>query len=343
MKAALAVLSFIAGIAAASAQADTLEQYDVAGWYAGAYSYDGSKQFSHCAMNAKYKSGISLVFSVDHTFNWILGFANDAWQLRIGDKYPIEMFIDGRGPIYATAEALETNMVSVPVQDDGTLFQKFRKGYRLRVIAAGQLFEFNLDGTSRGLASLVDCVSRHVAFGGTSTKSNPFVATAATPNAPSADFRAEATTVLANLLSTAGATGYHIMENEETPTDFANNHVVWTGSDYLGTFNVAPEAWDGGPEALLTAFLSRDAQSCAGDYASKRGNNPTNSAFKDAVAVSTCRIAADTFIGFYSVYPRAKGGYYIATLITAAVGEKQRHVESEAAELRDAAYTFLGN
>jgi hypothetical protein len=342
MKAALAVLSFIAGITAASAQADTIEKYTVAGWTAGAYSFEGTREFSHCAMSASYNSGISLFFFVDRAFTWSIAFANTAWHLNEGDKYPLQMFVDGRGPIHATAEAGGTDFVIVPVDDNGPIFQRFRKGYVLRVLAAGQVFEFNLDGTSRGLASLVDCVSRYIAFGGSSNKANPFVAAGPSPSASSPDFRAEATTVLANLLSTAGATGYHIMEKEETPADFANNHVVWTGADYLGTFNVVSEPWDGGPEALLTSLLSRDAQSCAGNYASKRGSSPTSSAFKDAVAVSTCQIGSETFIAFYAAYPRNKGGYYIGALITAAAGEKQRQVESEAAELRDAAYTFLG-
>lgn len=340
MRAALFVASLAAIIAAASAKADKIEQYTVAGWSAGAYAYDGTRDFSHCAMSATYNSGIMLMFSVDRSFTWNIAFANTAWRLTVGDRYPIQMFVDGRGPINATAEARGADFVVVPVDDNGHLFQRFRKGYVLRVLAAGQVFEFNLDGTSRGLASLVDCASRYVAFQGTNNSTNPFAAT--TPvTTSSPDFRTEATTILANLLSTAGATGYHIMEREETPEDFANNHVVWTGAEYLGTLNVEPNSWDGGAEALLSAFLSRDAQSCNGDYGSKRGDKSATNGFDDAAAVSICRIGTDTFVGFYSVFPRSKGGYYIASLITAAAGDEQRHVESEASELRDAAYTFL--
>ncbi len=61
--------------------ADTIRNFNIGNWYAGVYSNDQTKAFTHCAASVRYKSGIYVVFSIDRSFNWKLALANPAWRL----------------------------------------------------------------------------------------------------------------------------------------------------------------------------------------------------------------------------------------------------------------------
>jgi hypothetical protein len=43
-------------------RAGTIETWNMAGWSAGAYTDDRTGAFSHCAMSASYRSGITMFF-----------------------------------------------------------------------------------------------------------------------------------------------------------------------------------------------------------------------------------------------------------------------------------------
>jgi hypothetical protein len=60
------------------ASADTIRNFNIGNWLAGAYSFHGSRNFSHCAASASYRSGISMFFSINREFQWKLAFANNA-------------------------------------------------------------------------------------------------------------------------------------------------------------------------------------------------------------------------------------------------------------------------
>jgi hypothetical protein len=339
MRAAVAALVLPLALCAI-AKADTLEQYQIAGWNAGAYSNDATGAFDHCAMSANYRSGTMLLFAVNSTYHWTIGFANPKWNLTSGSRYDLAMYVDGRGPINATATAIAVDQVEVPVDDDGPIFQKFRKGYRLTVYAAGDTFQFDLDGTSAGLASLVECTNRHLRQVNSPTQSNPFVAAAPPPPQGSGDFRAEATTVAANLLSLAGATGYHFLEPTERPKGLEDYDVVWQTPDYLGALNVLPMPDSGGTGAIVDAILSNDAKSCRGTYGSQRVPQSQNSV-GEASAFSACKTADLTLVGYYTAFPRRAGGYYITYIITIGDDQKREAAEALDQDLRSAAFTFL--
>ena len=59
-----------------SAQADTMRNFQVANWLVGAYSFDGTKTFSHCAASTTYHSGIVVLFAINRGYAWNMGFAN---------------------------------------------------------------------------------------------------------------------------------------------------------------------------------------------------------------------------------------------------------------------------
>src|SRR5919201_1576209 len=97
------------------ASADTFRKFDVGSWQAAAYSFEGTRNFSHCAAVGKYKSGIFVVFAVDRKYNWSIGFANPDWKLEKGATYDLALSIDGGSRILTKGKAIGTNHVEVPL------------------------------------------------------------------------------------------------------------------------------------------------------------------------------------------------------------------------------------
>src|SRR6185437_15578073 len=126
----------------------------------------------------------------------------------------------------ARAVAVSNQQVSVPLQSNAYLFQRFRRGYQLRVNAVGQSFLFNLTGTSQALSDLLTCTQQHVVASAPSPGTNPFASSSPTSTAP-VRFSAEATALIANVLSQAGITGFHILEPNEKPKEWAQLDAVW--------------------------------------------------------------------------------------------------------------------
>ena len=51
------------------------------GWPGSIFFDDETGEFTHCAASDTYRNGTSLIVSVDRSFDWTLGFVNDAWRL----------------------------------------------------------------------------------------------------------------------------------------------------------------------------------------------------------------------------------------------------------------------
>src|ERR1051326_5364227 len=88
-----------------AAPAATMRNFKVGDWVAGAYSDDGTREFSHCAASGMYGSGISVVFSINRDFHWSMGFAHPGWKLRPGEVFDIAFTVDDMQPILAKARA----------------------------------------------------------------------------------------------------------------------------------------------------------------------------------------------------------------------------------------------
>ena len=152
----------------------TLSTFSVGNWSAGAYSMPGSMAFDHCAGSAPYKSGVTLVFAVDRTFQWSMGLYNPSWQLAQGSKYQITYAIDASGPTLAQAVAIGPSQVEIPLAPNVTLFKRFMQGEQLVVNAASQNFAFDLTKTIELLPDLLRCVESYA--GAAPPSANPFVA-----------------------------------------------------------------------------------------------------------------------------------------------------------------------
>src|SRR5262245_14122272 len=215
-----AVLALVGG--PRTSAAELMYNFQVGTWSAGAYTKQNARQFNHCAASASYNSGILMSFSVSRTFAWSMAFAHGSWRLTPGQTYDIAFTVDQMQPLRARAIAVGPNLVEVPLADSTELFQRFRQGYQLRVAAAGQVLAFNLTGTSQVLPALLRCVQANLQPAGTTTvAANPFVAPApANTTAASgsqgrpAAYRAEALSLAANILGSAGIVGFQMAEGD---------------------------------------------------------------------------------------------------------------------------------
>ena len=86
---------------AGNASAGQIASLSSGAWTGGAFTNRHTGSFSHCAVNAKYKSGVALFFAVTGTRQWSMGFAADHWAFKRGRTYPIQYQLDN-GPVIKT-------------------------------------------------------------------------------------------------------------------------------------------------------------------------------------------------------------------------------------------------
>lgn len=188
MKRALIALGTMATIAftATVADAKTMYKFRSGPWNASAHTNNKTGAFSHCAASAKYKSGITLVFSVNRNYKWKMSFAKPSWRLNSGNSYPIVYRVDRNRIFKSRATAINSKMAMTPLPGKN-LFNQMRRGRKLYVKTKKDTLGFSLNGSSKMLASLVRCVKKNNVratdpfgdagsdpFGDASSSSDPF-------------------------------------------------------------------------------------------------------------------------------------------------------------------------
>ena len=85
----LAALALTAAVVAtaSTASAEKIADLSYGDWTGGAFTHSHSGAFSHCAVNAKYRSGIDLFFSVTGTHAWLASAGGAVAALVAGFGY----------------------------------------------------------------------------------------------------------------------------------------------------------------------------------------------------------------------------------------------------------------
>jgi hypothetical protein len=335
MKAFLAFSALALGVCVgSSAQAEVLRNFQVWNWFVGAYSFPGTRTFSHCAASAKYNSGISVLFSINRNYGWSMGFVHPQWRLKNGQQYDIAFSIDGGTPIFAKARPYVDNAVEVFLADSSELFLRFRRGNVLQVSAANQVLSFNLDGTSALLPVLLDCVRQETTSGVAQT--NPFGAPQTPPRTqPSRDaFRAEAALIAANVLG-AGGIGKFSFGSLDDATKF-NVDAVWTAGALVGTIKIAENTKLDDP-AIPSILIGKDAKSCSkGAFLS--GSLPDSDGKEMLRIFTSCQQEKKNTTVYYLAVPRPKGGIYL--FMTMSDGSQEVVKEADSG-LRNAVFKVV--
>jgi hypothetical protein len=328
MKAFIAFTALALGVCVgSSAKAEVLRNFQVANWFAGAYSFDGTRAFSHCAGSTRYNSGIFVIFSINRGYAWNMGFGNPQWRLTKGQQYDIAFSVDGSPPIVAKAEAAGTNSAFVPLADSAELFSQFRRGRMLQVAAANEVFSFNLDGTSALLPALLNCVRQETTPVGAS---NPFVAQPATKRAgpsratPSREaLQAEAAIIGANVLGAAGIRGFSLGSAEDAAK--LKVDAVWTSDTLVGKIVIADGLRLDDPN-IPSTLIGEDAKSCKGAFLS--GSLPESDGKAMLRIFTSCQMEKQNSTVYYLAVPRPKGGIYVFATISNGSQEEVKEADS---------------
>ncbi len=226
-------------------------------WHGKAYTSDTTGQFSHCSISANYVSGNTLLFSVNKNASVTVGVVGEL-GLKVGQQFPVSLYVDRRKPFYGTAEALETNFAVLTLSDFEGTMNAFKKGYTLVIEALGTTTPFSLKGTFRALDAATVCAVENYDYAVTTQKSQE------TRKDKTALFQ-----LAASVTSSLGITDFQFLTENELKQNGWGNAVVWnservgaTGiSLFVATDTQTPLR---ATDADDTQFIARE---CEGDYA----------------------------------------------------------------------------
>lgn len=323
---------------------------NVAGWAIGAYTDDSTGEFSHCAMSAPYKSGITMYFSVSGNYTWRVGWSHAAWQFNKGQTVGIDVYVDDRGPYSLRAVAIGKDMALAELPPKSSVFDVMRKGYRMTVYAAGNKYAFNLDGTYAALTEILSCADRYSSVASTppASSSPPPSLVPRAPSSPrstavTAEQRLEATKAVANILAQGDMTGFKLLTAREIADlrseYLSKSDVVWRADGVVGTLRIIPKTSGVSAKDIATAVVADDLKACKGQTVSGSTKDERNSAI---VRMFTgCQDGKETFEFRYIVVPVDDGTFYLfATAAKSASGKSNEAAKAEVL-LREAVYDVL--
>ncbi len=154
IRTALAATALVLVSAGASAQGN----FSYGAWKGRAFATDGA--FTHCAMSAKYRSGVQMLFAITRDYNLNMGFAHQDWTLPVGRNFPVSYRIDRRAAKQAPGRVVNPKQFVIDLPDRNAIFREFRSGKTLRMVIPGRTFRMSLKGTSGALNKLLACTRR---------------------------------------------------------------------------------------------------------------------------------------------------------------------------------------
>lgn len=300
---------------AAPALADERE-FTVAGWQGSSYDSKGGG-FSHCAISSSYRSGLLLLFSLNRNYDLKMGLADSRWSLVVGQTYPISYSIDGSAAITASAEAVTEKQVRIDLPDSERMLAQLKAGVLMTVRASGADFHFRLDGSSRALERLRECVAERNSD--RTASSNPFALRSSNPFASRAQKKAvDLPKFFQIVFKQPGFEDYDILPASQAPEGLQNQDVVWSSASTVGGSTFWEREGGDQIKQLVGLVIASDNTSCAADFASTVQHLEMKGVPITKVRTA-CREtkAGGTFFVGYTFLPLKDGGVWrIATVAT---------------------------
>ncbi len=330
-----AALVVAAGLAfAGPAEADS-RQFRVGPWNGEAFVINN--RFSHCGALALYNSGVAMLFIVTRKYQWAVGFMSDKFGFVEGSTYKLGLSLDGDEPTIVTGHATSSGTIRIDLVPTAELFNKFRRGGSLRLIGQGTSYTFDLTDTSKVLPALVQCVNA-------SLNPTPMQTAQLAPNArPTAgtvaraqDNRAEATAIVANLLSQAGVRGFQIIPAGQDEIGWKAD-VAWTAEKVSGALFILEDPQLRTPSDTTPVLIALMAKACKGTFFS--GALPDEATgLQQARVFTNCQSANSALTVYFLTIARKRGGHYV--FATTAAGVEAPAKEADAS-IRSAVYKVL--
>ncbi len=325
-----------------SAEAYRYNRIQYGTWKGGVYINDKTNEFSHCAVSAAYKSGVTLFFSVTRRQKWQVGFSKKSWNLTVGKIFSVRYQVDRRQVYSGKAKARTKKLAVINLPGSSRLFNQMRRGRLLKVEAGDDLLKFNLTGTSNMLTKLLRCSRRNKnlyvdrplasanSSGGTNS-SNSFSSNNSASNnnstpqkAPpkrrkgiSPEHRQEAAQWFKSTLASSDVE-YRVVPNQGSAQKmYKKNAIVWRvgrKTGIVGTMRIFPKRK---PESMESSVLAYEARACKGDFASRFLKNDGVGTRNIRRLVTTCRGKdGRNWNVYYALADRDNGGTYLISVLS---------------------------
>ena len=316
----------LVSILPARADEEPGSQKQIGNWRLAAYRDDGSGLFSHCAINAGYPNGISVVFAFSPNASWRIAWYGNTWSMTPGKTVELRLGTDASPPKPYTGQVKDPHSVfaELPMGDDPMKQLFLSRSIILEM--GGQRYDFPSGQLSKAMAAGFECVADHV------TKAPPHgtPGTAGTPAqvpAPAApatigeSHRPEARQTLSRILEAAGLSKAKILSDDEIRSANLSAlrdrwHAIWRTGNLLGVIRVADAAQAGTITGLTSILAADDERNCAdGRYSSDSSVEGATS--KVGRLRTTCFRADGGWEARYLISPRQAGGVYVTGVTTA--------------------------
>lgn len=356
----IAVVAALLGVLAVLGPADARGPYgsiSVGNWKGGAFTSDRTGEFSHCGATAIYQSGIIFVVMIDSVPSWSLGFAHDGWSLSAGQPFPIALTFDGGPVVNVQGVAISGKLVRVPMPDNSSLINQFRKARSMTAYAEGRLFQFNLDQTSQLLPVLVNCVARVKQHGlanagdfsvpvapRQAAASSPAGSLRPGPQGGPAEMQIEAVELASNFILKTSLRNPQVLSRSETPVAIAASGAAWRSDEAAGFVRIIPPREGMKGIDVTAAVVAGDAKECGGKFASGRMSELVDS---DVVfrGFSSCEDSAGARVSQYFLVSRRKGGFVLFSVVSSMKSDAGRTVakDERLADFRKAAWVVVNS
>jgi hypothetical protein len=252
-------------------------------------------------------------------------------------QIPIELHFDAGPAFNVFGTVIAPTLVEVPMPDNSKLINTFRNSAQMSALAQGQVFTFNLAGTSRIMVQLASCVRTELALETT----QPSRAPVAVPQAPSAppqgpvasqEAQLEEMQLATNFLLAARLSSARVLIRSEIPVELSSFGAAWKADDALGGVKIfLPRPGLTGLE-IASDLIGADAQTCRGNFASARSSDLVDS---DVVfrASSSCVDSENDRAAQYFIAPRPKGGFVAFMVLAVTAAERQANEGNEKVDL----------
>ena len=332
----LAIAALGAWIGAATpAQSETLESFTVSGWEGSAFSSERTNRFAFCMVTAHYRNGTSLFFKLTGDYQLDIGVSNNNWNFSRGDEFKARLQVDRKAPFTGYGVAALENSVLFPIKTNSSTYNLFRRGRALSVRFGDQTFKYRLDGTSRALRRLDQCVGKHRLF------RREVATTAPKAQTDRSQFTIEAITRTTNVISETGIPGFKIITDKDMRKDLGNPDVVWSVGDRLGMTNVLDYDTRYTIDQVA-ALRSASASGCRETIRSATRLERVNGV-EGLIVIAECRTTdGKPLILNNIIVPRPQGGFFEFTFFgDQAVDEVDTAASDDARRLENAALTIL--
>ena len=314
-------------------------------WTGGAFT-DATGKFSYCGAGTPYVNGIYFMVVMDASNSWGLGFAHEAWQLQVGEAFPIDVTFDGQAQFHVFGNAMTRNSVIVPMPNNSNLMTQFRKSSAMSAMAKGQLFQFKLDGTGQLIPTLANCVAavkgRGITNAGDFTVAQaPKPATPPPGGAPQAgaslkpetsqgqaELQIEAVELATNFILKAALHNPKILSRSDAPGSLASGGAAWRSDEASGFVRIIPAQPGMKGLDVTAAVIAADAKECKGKFASARKSELIDS---DVVfqGLVSCEDSDGSRLSHYFIVPRSKGGFVMFSVVSNMKTEQARNVTKD--------------